>query len=307
MIRDAISAHDFGRVGVLMGGVTERDVSLHSGKLVLAALRERGVDAHPIVVEAELIPALQTAHVDRVFNILHGGSGEGGIVQGILCALGIPYTDSSVLASSLALDKERTKWLCHGIGIPTPDYLAIDAGTRVDAVITRLGLPFVVKPMDGGSSLGVSIVKQALEFTAAVASARQYSERIMAEYFIAGRELTVGILDNEALPVIAIEVAQGFYDYTAKYHADDTRYLCPAGLDDAQEAKARALALRVFTAVGCSHWGRVDLLEDQQQNLWLLEVNTIPGMTDHSLVPKAAKAIGIEYPELIWRILATTL
>lgn len=303
-----IKASDFGRVGVLCGGLTEREVSLQSADCVLQALRQNHVDAHLIEVGADLVEPLLHAKVDRIFNVLHGGAGEGGIAQGVLQALALPYTDSDVLASGLALDKERSKWLWRGVGLPTPAYRAIGDATVATDVIEQLGLPLVIKTACGGSSLGVSIIKSATEFEAAVAHAKQYQSRVLAEQFIAGHELTVGVLQDQALPVIRIQPeADLLYDYHAKYVSDATRFHCPTGLGADVEAKAQQLAVRAFAALGCRHWGRVDMMLDKAGQLFLIEANTVPGMTSHSLVPKAAAAMGMSYQTLVWKILEMTL
>lgn len=297
----------FGRVAVVMGGDgAERSVSLDSGRNVLEALRARGVDAHPVDGITALLDAIRGGHFARVFNILHGRGGEDGVLQGALEALGIPYTGSGVLGSALSMDKIRTKQVWIANGLPTPDYAVHRPGDDAAPLIADLGLPVVVKPAREGSSVGVSRVRSPAELSAALELAARHDRELLIERLIDGAELTVAILDDVALPSIRIIPAGEYYDWHAKYVADDTQYLCP-GLDGDAEAEIRALALAAFRAVGCSGWGRVDLMRDRDGGLWLLEVNTTPGMTSHSLVPKAAAAVGIDLPTLCWRILETSL
>ncbi|MFC4729340.1 D-alanine--D-alanine ligase [Coralloluteibacterium thermophilus] len=302
----------FGRVAVLMGGTSsEREVSLESGRGVLAALAARGVDAHAVDGIPALLEEIRAGRVDRVFNILHGGDGENGVLQGALQALGVPFTGSGVLGSALTLDKIRTKQVWLSLGLRTPRYVRLAPGDDVHAAARALGLPVIVKPSCEGSSVGVSRVFDDADLDAAVALAARYPGELLMEQLIetdgpdAG-EYTVGILGEEALPSIRIVPAGAYYDYHAKYVADDTTYLCP-GLDGKAEAAMRALALAAFHAAGCTGWGRVDLMRDAQGRDWLLEVNTAPGMTSHSLVPKAARAVGIEFEALCWAVLETSL
>lgn len=299
----------FGRVGVLMGGVTEREVSLAGGKLVLAALQSRGVDAVPIQCEADIYGALLATPVDRVFNVLHGGDGEGGLAQALFKAMQLPNTDNHFAACALALDKLRSKWVFQGLGLPTPAYYHISPTTAIDvaAIVARLGLPIVVKPSLEGSSVGVSIVRDQADLLASITQARQFGSDILLEQFITGDELTVGIIGEQVLPVIRIEAAEGFYDYAAKYVKKTTRYHLPSGLSPEVEAQVGALALQAFRAVGCDKWGRVDLMRDQTGQCWLLEVNTITGMTATSLVPKAAAVIGLDFADLVMRVLAMSV
>jgi D-alanine-D-alanine ligase len=296
----------FGRVAVLLGGTSsEREVSLNSGANVLEALRQRGVDAQPVDGIPALVSALDQGRFDRVFNIMHGGEGENGVVQGLLEALGVPYTGSGVLGSALTLDKIRTKQVWMSLGLPTPRYARLAKGEDVAAVAARIGLPLIVKPSCEGSSVGVSRVFAAEDLPAAVELAARYPGELLVEELIEGGEYTVGILGDVALPTIRIVPAGEYYDYHAKYVAEDTQYLCP-GLAGAAEAEMRALALAAFRAAGCHGWGRVDVMRDRAGRNFLLEVNTTPGMTSHSLVPKAARATGIEFDELVWRILETS-
>lgn len=298
----------FGRVAVLMGGTSsEREVSLDSGRNVLEALRRRGVQADPADGIAALMTLVVNRRVDRVFNILHGqrGGGEDGIVQGLLEAFGVPYTGSDVLGSALSMDKIRTKQIWIALDLPTPRYVHIGASDDVTTAARSLGLPVIVKPASEGSSVGVSRVMTEEQLPEAVALARRYPGELLMEQLIDGDELTVGILGREALPSIRIVPAGAYYDYHAKYVAETTQYICP-GLEGDGERELRALALRAFLAAGCSGWGRVDVMRDRAGGNFLLEVNTSPGMTSHSLVPKAARQAGIEFDELVWRILETS-
>jgi len=295
---------EFGKVAVLLGGKSaEREVSLKSGTMVLGALRARGVDAHPFDPAERGLDELIEGRYDRVFIALHGRFGEDGTVQGVLEWLGIPYTGSGVLASALAMDKRRTKLLWQASGLPTPAYEILHADSDLNAVAARLGLPLMVKPVCEGSSLGMSKVREAGALDEAYTLAVNYDRVVMAEKFIEGPELTVGILGDEVLPIIKLETPRDFYDYQAKYIADDTRYLLPCGLPPARERALQALSLEAFAALGCRGWGRVDLMLDASGEPQLLEVNTAPGMTDHSLVPMAARAVGLSYEDLCLRIL----
>lgn len=302
-------ARAFGRVAVLMGGTSaEREVSLDSGRNVLAALLARGVDAHAVDGIPALVEALVARRFDRVFNILHGnkGGGEDGVLQGLCEALGVPVTGSGVLGSALGMDKIRTKQVWLSLGLPTPRYVRLAKGDDVHAAARSLGLPVIVKPSCEGSSVGVSRVFDDAGLEAAVALAAGYPGELLMEQLVVGGEYTVGILGDIALPSIRIVPAGEYYDYHAKYQAEDTQYLCP-GLQGEDEAAIRALALAAFRAAGCSGWGRVDVMRDAAGNDFLLEVNTAPGMTSHSLVPKAAGQLGIGFEELCWRVLETSL
>lgn len=304
----------FGRVAVLMGGTSaEREVSLDSGRGVLEALRSRGVDAFAVDGIPALIDAIRGGGVDRVFNILHGnkGGGEDGVLQGVLEAFGVPYTGSDVLGSALAMDKIRTKQVWMGAGLPTPRYKRIAKGDDVHAAAREIGLPVIIKPSCEGSSVGVSRVLKDADIDEAVALAARYPGEMLMEQMVIGDELTVAVLVNgeayTALPSIRIVPKGEWYDYHAKYIADDTQYLCP-GLDGAAEDEIRRLAMEAFVAAGCKGWGRVDVMRDRDSGqLYLIEVNTAPGMTSHSLVPKAARQVGIEYDELCWRVLEATV
>ena len=300
----------FGRVAVLMGGSSsEREVSLDSGRNVLEALRSRGIDAHAVDGIPALVDALVHGQFDRVFNILHGnkGGGEDGVLQGLLDAFEVPYTGCGVLASALTMDKIRTKQVWLSAGLPTPKFLRLSPGSDVRAAALQLGLPVFVKPSSEGSSVGVARVVDEAAIDDAIRVAQEYGGEMLMEQMVVGDELTVGILGEIALPSIRIVPKGEWYDYNAKYIADDTQYLCP-GLEGAEEEQIRRIALDAFRAAGCTGWGRVDVMRDRASGqLHLLEVNTAPGMTSHSLVPKAARALGLEFDELCWRILEQSL
>ncbi|WP_297833644.1 D-alanine--D-alanine ligase [Thermomonas sp.] len=302
-------ASAFGRVAVLMGGTSsEREVSLDSGRNVLAGLQARGIDAHAVDGIPALVDALVHGQFDRVFNILHGnrGGGEDGVLQGFLAAFEIPCTGSGVLGSALTMDKIRTKQVWMSTGLPTPRFLRLPPGADLRAAAEELGLPVFVKPSCEGSSVGAVRVDSAAALDEAERVQREYGGEMLMESLVVGDELTVAILGETALPSIRIVAREGWYDYKAKYLVEDTQYLCP-GLEGNEEAAIRALALRAFQAAGASGWGRVDVMRDGDGRLWLLEVNTAPGMTSHSLVPKAAREFGVSFEELCWRILEQTL
>ncbi len=300
-------ARQFGRVAVAVGGDSaEREVSLDSGRNVLVALKARGVDVQAIDGIPALLDALRAGHFARVFNILHGGDGENGVLQGALESLKVPYTGSGVLGSALTLDKIRTKQVWESVGLPTPRYVRHHAGDDIGSAIAELGMPVVVKPSHEGSSVGITRVRSQDDLAGALELAARYDGELVVEQLIDGEEYTVGILQGKALPSIRIVPKGEYYDYHAKYVAEDTQYICP-GLDAAGESEIRALALRAFAAADCAGWGRVDVMRDRTGKFYLLEINTTPGMTSHSLVPKAARAVGIEFEELCWRILETSV
>jgi D-alanine-D-alanine ligase len=297
----------FGRVAVLMGGSSsEREVSLDSGRNVLAALRTRGIDAQAVDGVPNLIRELQDRQFERVFNILHGGDGENGVLQGLLEALGVPYTGPGVLGSALTMDKIRTKQVWQAEGLPTARFVRLPAGADIETAVRELGLPVFIKPSAEGSSVGVFRVTGEAELVPAIDFARDHAGELLAEQLVAGGEYTVGILGDVALPSIRIVPAGDWYDYHAKYVADDTQYLCP-GLQGDEEAELKRLALAAFHAAGCRGWGRVDVMRHADGRFALMEVNTTPGMTGHSLVPKAARQLGCEFDELCWRILETSM
>jgi D-alanine-D-alanine ligase len=300
-------AADFGLVAVLMGGwAAEREVSMVSGQAVLAGLKRRGIDAHGIDVDKHIVEVLVQGQFDRVFNVLHGRGGEDGVIQGALEILGLPYTGSGVMGSAIAMDKYRTKLMLQALGLPTPGFALIRNEADL-AAAGDLGYPLMVKPALEGSSIGMSRADDAAGLRRAWELAARCDSHVMAEQWVTGAEYTAAILGREPLPLIRLETPHEFYDYDAKYQADDTRYLIPCGLEPTLEAELQSLALQSFDAVGATGWGRVDILMDEQQRPWVIEINTVPGMTDHSLVPMAAGAVGIDFDELVWRILAQTL
>jgi D-alanine-D-alanine ligase len=287
-----------------MGGRSaEREISLKSGAMVLGALQRSGVDAHAFDPRDQRLEELVAGKFERAFIALHGRFGEDGTVQGALEYLGIPYTGSGVLASALAMDKWRTKLLWQARGMPTPAYELLTRQSDATEVASRLGLPLMVKPASEGSSIGMTKVTSVEMLDAAYELAARYDKVVMAETFVEGMELTAGILGNESLPLIRLETPRTFYDYEAKYFADDTRYLCPCGLPASHEKRVQEVAFAAFDSLGCASWGRVDLMLDRAGNPFLLEVNTVPGMTDHSLVPMAARARGMSFEDLCVRIL----
>lgn len=298
----------FGRVVVLLGGNSaEREVSLKSGAAVLAALQGAGIEAIGYDPADGGLVGLEALSPDRVFIALHGRGGEDGTLQGALELLGIPYTGSGVLASALGMDKQRTKLVWLALGLPTPPSLMLGLDSDWHQVVAELGLPLVVKPVHEGSTLGISIVRSAEELEAAYREAARFDARVMAERYVAGEEYTVSLLGERVLPAIRVEVPGGFYDYDAKYLSNDTLYHLPCGLSPADETELGELCRQAFQAVGGEGWGRVDVLRDADGRFWLIEVNTSPGMTDHSLVPQAAAHAGIDFVDLVKRILATTL
>jgi D-alanine-D-alanine ligase len=303
-----------GRVGVLFGGLSsEREVSLKSGVAVLTALQEAGVDCVGIDVGKNVIADIQNANIDRAFVILHGPGGEDGRIQALLEFLDIPYTGSGVQASALTMDKTRTKQLWRGFanegtdGLSTPDFAVVTKDSNFAEILERLGGDVMVKPSNEGSSIGMARVDNLDDFIAAVARAETFDSSVLVERLIVGAEYTVPILAGEALPPIKLETDHRFYDYEAKYLANDTRYICPCGLDAAKEDELKRLAINAFNAAGCQGWGRVDVMADQNGKFYLLEVNTAPGMTDHSLVPMAARVAGLSFNQLVLAILQTTL
>lgn len=298
----------FGRVAVLMGGTAaERAVSLRSGAAVYEALKRNGVDAIAVDVTASPIDALADIEADRVFNIIHGRGGEDGVLQGVLETLKIPYTGSGVLASALAMDKLRTKLCWQGAGLVTPLWQVLQDETDIDACIEKLGFPVIVKPAQEGSSIGMSKANNRDELLAALQIASAYHCDVYAEQWVSGKEYTVAILNDVALPVIRLETPHSFYDYEAKYHANTTQYHCPCGLEAPQEQSLQNIALKASAVIGIKGWARVDVFIAQDGQYQLIEINTVPGMTDHSLVPMAAKQAGISFEALVWRILETSL
>lgn len=293
-----------GKIGVLYGGESaEREISLRSGKAVHAALQALGVDAVAIDVRFNDSLFSQLRNIDFAFIALHGRGGEDGVIQGLLEIMNIPYTGSGVAASALGMDKLRTKWLWQGAGLPTPEFLAISRPEQLQGLVEKLGGAVMVKPSHEGSSIGMSRATTQAELDAAFAMAQGYDKEILVERWIDGPEFTCTVLNGVALPVIRLKTPNQFYDYEAKYQSNNTQYLIPCGLDAAQESQLQTLSVKAFHAVGCKVWGRVDAMLDQQGRFWLLEVNTVPGMTDHSLVPMAAKAAGQSFEQLVENIL----
>ncbi|UAW99009.1 D-alanine--D-alanine ligase [Halopseudomonas nanhaiensis] len=296
----------FGRVAVLYGGRSaEREVSLKSGAAVLEALQGAGVDAYGIDAGADLAERLVADRPDRVFIALHGRGGEDGSLQGLLESLRLPYTGSGVLASALGMDKLRTKLVWQSLGLSTPRYEVLRDKADCRAIFEQLGVPLIVKPVHEGSSIGMSKANSLAELEKAWDDAQQYDDQSLVEQWITGAEFTVAILDGRALPAIRLSTPHTFYDYNAKYLANDTQYLCPCGLPEEKERELADLCLAAFHAVGCKGWGRVDVMQDEAGRFYLLEVNTVPGMTDHSLVPMAAKAAGLSFTDLVLAILAS--
>lgn len=307
----SISANEknaLGKVAVLMGGTSaERPISLNSGSAVLNALLAAGVDAFSIDVGENAAEQLSKATFDRAFIALHGRGGEDGTMQGLLELLNKPYTGSGVMASALGMDKWRTKLVWNACNVSTPKAFVLDATTDWSSVMQALGGIAMVKPAREGSSIGMRKVKSSEDLAESYAFASQHDDLVIAEQYIEGKEFTVAILGDDALPAIQLVTTHDFYDFDAKYKANDTQYLLPSGLPDYAEAELQKMSLKAFKLVGCSGWGRVDAMQDKDGNFWLLEVNTSPGMTDHSLVPMAAKAGGVDLPELVVRILQKTL
>ena len=298
----------FGKVAVLMGGTSaEREISLESGNAVLNALLRSGVDAEGIDWKGGISEQLQNKKVDRVFNALHGRGGEDGVIQGVLETMEIPYTGSGVQGSALAMDKERTKQIWTAIEIQTPGFMAPDDEPDPQQVIDKLGLPLMVKPAREGSSYGASKVDQLDQLLPAWREAKKFDDSVLIEQWITGSEYTVGILNGEALPMIRLETPRDFYDYKAKYEEKTTSYICPCGLDAVVEKEIQKISLKAFQAVNCSGWGRVDVMLNETGEVFFIEVNTVPGMTSHSLVPMAAKQLGIEFDELVIKILETSM
>ena len=306
-LRTVTDPREFGKVAVLFGGTSsEREISLLTGRAVHAALQRSGIDAHAVDPRESALQELVDEGFDRAWVALHGPGGEDGTVQGALECLGIPYTGSGVLGSAVCMDKLRTKQLVSSVGIATADFVVLRDERDFDLALTRLGLPMFVKPATQGSSVGMSKVERAEDLPVAFAAAAATDPCVLAEAYISGAEYTVGVLAGEALPSIRIRTTQTFYDYQAKYFRDDTQYDCPSGLSAETERHLAALALGAFDATGASGWGRADFMMDSTGRPLLLEINTVPGMTDHSLVPMAARARGMSFEQLVWRVLETS-
>ncbi len=298
----------FGKVAVLLGGESsEREISLQSGQAVFESLCSQGIDAYKIDLCGRGLNDLISANFDRVFIALHGAEGEDGTVQGALETLKLPYTGSGVLGSALAMDKLRSKQLWLGVGLPTPRYSVYSSALSADRVVEAVAFPVIVKPVRQGSSIGMAVAHHAGDLMNALSEAAKYDTEVLIEQWVQGAEYTAAILGGRALPLIKLETNRAFYDYEAKYVASDTRYACPCGLDKPLESAYQQLALDAFRSLDCRGWGRVDFMVDDEGKPWLLEVNTVPGMTDHSLVPMAAKAAGLSFDNLVWEILEETM
>ncbi|GMR06238.1 MAG: D-alanine--D-alanine ligase [Gammaproteobacteria bacterium] len=307
-VLDASMTSDFGKVAVLMGGPSaEHEISLLSGNAVLEALQSQGVDAQGFdAQDGSVLTDLQDAGIDRVFIALHGRWGEDGVIQGALEVLGIPYTGSGVLGSAIAMEKCRCKLMWQGAGLPTPEFMLLKTELDLAQATVQIGFPMAVKPSREGSSLGISKAGNQVELVQSWLEAKKLDDIVLAEKWITGAELTVAILDHRTLPVIKLETAGKFYDYEAKYLSEETAYICPSGLPAEIEEEVQKLAILAFDISACSGWGRVDVLLDEYQKPYLLEVNTVPGMTSHSLVPMAAKQAGMDFNQLVLQILETT-
>lgn len=305
LIKDA---KKFGHVAVVIGGASaEREISLSSGMAVFEALKRLHINATVIDINDNTITALAGENIDRVFNVIHGRGGEDGVLQSVLQIMNIPYTGSGVMASALTMDKLRTKLCWKGFGLTTPKWFILKNESDIDPCIKKLGFPVIVKPSEEGSSIGMSKANNADELKKAILIALEYQCDVYAEAWVKGEEYTVAVVNREALAVIRLETPNEFYDFEAKYQSNTTQYHCPCGLTEQQEKELKSLALKACAVVGVKGWGRVDMFIDEMGATQLIEVNTVPGMTDHSLVPMAAKAEGIEFDELVWRILETSL
>ena len=301
----AVDPAKFGKVAVLMGGLSaEREISLQSGNAVLTALQNKGVDAFAVDVGENIITELDVGNYQRAFIALHGRGGEDGTMQGLLEILKLPYTGSGVMASSLAMDKLKTKQIWQAMALPTPDFTVIDSQESCLQALTTLGLPLIIKPVLEGSSIGMSKVEDKEELIPAWQKAQQCGGTVIAERWIEGDEYTAAILDGRVLPMMKLKTSHKFYDYDAKYDAEDTQYICPCGLPDDRESDLAELSKKAFDAVNAFAWGRVDFIVDEENQPWLIEVNTVPGMTGHSLVPMAAKQAGLSFDDLVLSILA---
>ncbi|MFV2055604.1 MAG: D-alanine--D-alanine ligase [Thiohalomonadales bacterium] len=298
----------FGKVAVILGGTSaEREVSLNSGHAIVKALLTCGVDAHAVDAGKDIISVLERDAYDRVFIALHGRGGEDGTLQGALELMGIPYTGSGVLGCAISMDKLRTKQLWQGVGLPTPEFRLITSEKSLLQAVNDMSYPLMLKPSLEGSSLGISKISNVDDIQHAWDNASSFGCDVIAEAWVEGKEYTASILGEQCFPIIRLETPNEIYDYAAKYEVDTTGYFCPSGLDEESERKYRQLSLQAFRAVGASGWGRVDFICDKDGKPWLIEVNTVPGMTDHSLVPMAAKAEGLDFGQLVTKILALTL
>lgn len=303
-----VTAADYGKVAVLLGGNSaERDISLETGRAVHAALLRKGINAHMVDTGTDALNRITSGDFDRAFIALHGRGGEDGQIQGMLELLHVPYTGSGVLGSALTMDKTRTKWVWRSQGLGTPEFIELEDEQSLERVASELGFPVMVKPVNEGSSCGASKISVATDLREAWLLARRYDPRVMAERWVHGVEYTAALINDTVLPMIRLETPREFYDYEAKYIADTTRYICPCGLAAETEAAIAGEILKAFRVVAADGWGRVDFFLDDAQRMWLLEVNTVPGMTSHSLVPMAAQHAGIEFDDLVMMILDTSM
>jgi D-alanine-D-alanine ligase len=304
---ESVNPVRYGKVAVLMGGTSgEREISLKSGAAVFKALKENNIDAHSVDVDKNVFSILSQGKFDRAFIALHGCGGEDGAIQGGLEIIGLPYTGSGVMASGICMDKLMTKKVWHAMGVKSPRFMSVSIDTAFEDVEGDIGCPFIIKPSLEGSSLGVHKVSNRQQFKVAIEEASLHSGLLMAEQWIDGKEYTVSILDDSALPVIRLETPNEFYDFEAKYKASDTQYHLPCGLEQQDEAKLQNQALEAFRSTAAKGWGRVDVMIDKAGQAWFLEINTVPGMTDHSLVPMAAASVNINFNALVLRILETS-
>lgn len=302
------TASEFGRVAVLMGGRSaEREISLKSGQAVLEALLAQGIDAHKVDAEVDVSEQLRAGNFDRAFVILHGRGGEDGEIQGVLQALDLPYTGSEITAAVLSMNKNLSKQLWRHEGLSTAEFEQVTTKSDIDKLVSKLGLPIIIKPVNEGSSIGMTKVKSAEDLKSAIKFATEFDAEVIAERWITGEEYTVGILGNKALPVIQLKTPNEFYDFEAKYQSNTTEYLCPCDLNEKDEQECQQLALQAFEGLRMSGWGRVDFMRDESGQFYLIEANSIPGMTDHSLVPMAAKQAGLDFEQLVWAILETSV
>mgnify|MGYP003384644247 CR=1 FL=1 len=302
------TAAEFGRVAVLMGGRSaERPISLKSGQAVFNSLIEQGVDAHRIDVDINVSKHLRDGNYSRAFIILHGRGGEDGEIQGVLRSLDIPFTGSDISASVLSMNKMISKqvWIQHDL--PTAKFVQVTAESDSWDVVAELGLPLIIKPVNEGSSIGMTKVKSTDELKQAIKAATEFDAEVIAEQWIEGEEYTVAVLGDQALPVIQLKTPNDFYDFEAKYQSNTTEYLCPCGLNEQDEEKCQEIAQKAFSTLRMSGWGRIDFMRDQADKFYLLEANSIPGMTDHSLVPMAAKQAEISFDQLVWKVLETSM
>ncbi len=308
VMRDTSVGDTFGKVAVLMGGdSSERDISLNSGHAVLRALHEQHIDAHKIDVNNSVIDKLIAGNFDRAFIALHGRGGEDGQTQGLLESLRIPYTGSGIIGAVLSINKVLTKQLWLQQGLPTPPFIQVSTDDNVETILEKAGLPLIIKPVNEGSSIGMTKVISACDITDAVLLATRFDTEVIAESWVEGEEYTVAIVGQKALPVIRLKTPNSFYDFVAKYQADTTEYLCPCGLTKEEEQQCQQLALQAFNGLRMTGWGRIDLMRDRSGQFYLLEANSVPGMTSHSLVPIAAEYARISFNQLVWQILATSM